>query len=229
VLTSLDYIGMVFVGPGPDRVRSATFLNWLCHTALTNPSDMMLVHMAQHTARHWSKNDLDKAIRNSPELRAALVPGRRNDNTFDKRFLSGMNLEITWPTINNLSGKTVPYTWIPDYDREPIAIDDEGDKWSLTMRRGQTAGRYRMHAAETSPGFPIENPKWIASSPHEAPPTKGLLARYNEGDRRRWYWRCPQCHSSFEPHRKLLSYPRAMTRWKRPSRSPWSARTTASR
>jgi phage terminase large subunit GpA-like protein len=35
----------------------------------------------------------------------------------------------------------------------------------------------------------------------------GLLARYNEGDRRRWYWECPQCHAAFEPHRKLLNYP----------------------
>lgn len=207
VLTSLDFTGMVFVGPARTG-KSAMFINWLSHTALHNPVEaMMVVHMAQHTARNWSKNDLTKAFRNSDDLRKSLVPGRRNDNTFDKAFLSGMNLEITWPTINNLSGKTVPFTWIMDYDREPIAINEEGDKWTLTKKRAQTAKRYGMSAAETSPGFPIEDPKWIPSSPHEAPPCKGLLARYNEGDRRRWYWECPQCHSAFEPHRKLLSYP----------------------
>lgn len=207
VLTSLDFTGMVFIGPARTG-KSAMFINWLAHTALHNPVEaMMLVHMAQHTARTWSRNDLAKAFRNSDELRAALVPGRRNDNTFDKAFISGMNLEITWPTINNLSGKTVPYTWIMDYDREPIAIDEEGDKWSLTKKRAQTAKRYGMSAAETSPGFPVTDPRWIATSPHEAPPTKGLLSVYNQGDRRRWYWRCPQCASAFEPHRKLLVYP----------------------
>ncbi len=206
VLSSLRFNGMVFVGPARTG-KSAMFINWLCHTALTNPTDMMMVHMAQHAARSWSKSDLDKAIRHSPELRAAMLPGRQNDNTFDKMFLSGMRFELTWPTEVNLSGKTVPYTWIPDYDREPIEVEGKGDKWSLTMRRGQTAGRYRMHAAETSPGFAIEDPKWQPSTPHEAPPTKGLLSVYNDGDRRRWNWACPQCRGAFEPHRRLLSWP----------------------
>jgi phage terminase large subunit GpA-like protein len=170
---------------------------------------MMLVHMAQHTAREWSQQDLERMLRHSPKIREQLVPGRQNDNVYDKKFLSGMRIEVTWPTPSNLSGKTYRYTFIFDYDREPIVIAGEGDKWGLTFKRGETFGRYRMHVAETSPGHPVKDAKWVPppGEPHAAPPCDGLLSVYNESDRRRWYWRCPQCHEAFEPHRRLLNYP----------------------
>ncbi|WP_262197094.1 phage terminase large subunit family protein, partial [Escherichia coli] len=39
----------------------------------------------------------------------------------------------------------------------------------------------------------ITDTRWKPSSPHEAPPTTGILSLYNRGDRRRWYWPCPHC------------------------------------
>lgn len=211
VLTSLDYTGMIFVGPARTG-KSAMAVNWLCHTAITDPADMMVVHMAQHTARDWSQADLAKAIRNSPELRRRMTPGRQNDNTFDKHFLSGMRLLVTWPTITNLSGKTIPRGWLMDYDRMPQDVDGEGNPYDLGRKRGGTFKRYAMWAAEASPGFPVNDPKWIARTPHEAPPTGdekggGILQLYNRGDRRRWYWGCFQCEAAFEPHFKLLNWP----------------------
>ncbi|HAY0124155.1 TPA: phage terminase large subunit family protein, partial [Escherichia coli] len=41
--------------------------------------------------------------------------------------------------------------------------------------------------------------KWRRKSPHEAPPTTGILSLYNRGDRRRWYWSCPHCGEYFQP------------------------------
>ena len=72
--------------------NSASALNWLAQTAICDPADMMVVHMTQNDARKWSKDDLAKLFRNSPQVRALLRPGRVNDNTFDKEFLSGMRL-----------------------------------------------------------------------------------------------------------------------------------------
>jgi phage terminase large subunit GpA-like protein len=140
-LTSLDFTAMVFVGPARTG-KSAMAINWLCSTAITDPADMMVVHMAQHTARDWSQADLAKAVRNSPELRKRMTPGRQNDNVFDKHFLSGMRLLITWPTINNLSGKTIPRQWLMDLDRMPQNVDGEGNPFDLTRKRGDTFGRY---------------------------------------------------------------------------------------
>lgn len=205
-LTSLDYTGMIFVGPARTG-KSAMALNWLAHTAVCDPNDMMFVHMTQATARDWSQDDLAKMLRDSPEIRARLKPGRQNDNVHDKKFISGMNLLIKWPTITELSGKTKRYNWLFDYDRIDDDIDGEGNAYDLTKKRAATFKRFGMTVAESSPGREVDDPKWMAKSPHEAPPTKGVLELYNRGDRRRWYWQCPQCRESFEPSFKLLHYP----------------------
>lgn len=209
VLTSLDYTGMIFAGPARTG-KSAMFINWLCHTAITDPSDMMLVHMSRQNAREWSMMDLAKAIRNSPELRKRLLPGKQNDNVFDKAFLSGMRLSVTWPTIDNLSGKTIRYCWIMDSDRiKPQLIDGEAHVFDATKKRTATFKRFGMTVAEASPGFDVQDAKWIAnpSEPHRAPPCDGILALYNRGDRRRWFWQCVFCGGTFEPRFNLLRWP----------------------
>lgn len=207
-LMSLDFTGEVFVGPARTG-KSQMFLNWLATTAICDPMDMMLLHMSQATGRNWSLTDLAKLFRHSPDVRARLVPGRQNDNVFDKSFLSGMRLTIAHPSINELSGKTVGRLWAMDYDRLPNNIDGEGDAWTLLKKRATTLKRYGMTVAESSPGFPVTDAKWIAKTAHEAPPCEGLLSIYNEGDRRRWHWECPQCHQAFEPHRKLFNFPKS--------------------
>ncbi|MGN5375813.1 terminase gpA endonuclease subunit [Sphingomonas hankookensis] len=209
VLTSLDYTGMIFAGPARTG-KSAMFINWLCHTAITDPSDMMLVHMSRQNAREWSMGDLAKAIRNSPELKKRLLPGKQNDNVFDKAFLSGMRMSITWPTIENLSGKTIRYCWIMDSDRiKPQLIDNEAHVYDATKKRTGTFKRFGMTVAEASPGFPVKDAKWIpnAAEPHEAPPCEGILSLYNRGDRRRWFWQCVFCGGTFEPRFNLLRWP----------------------
>lgn len=151
VLTSLDFTGMAFAGPARTG-KSAMAINWLCHTAITDPADMMIVHMAQHTARDWSKADLAKAIRNSPELQKRLKPTPDADNVFDKEFLSGMRTIVTWPTVSNLSGKTIPRLWIMDMDRiKPQIIEKEGHVFDLTRKRAGTFKRYGMTAPKRRP------------------------------------------------------------------------------
>lgn len=206
VLTSHDQTAMAFVGPARTG-KSDMFFNWITHTAKCDPADMLGVFMSQQTARDWSKKDFRRFLRHSEEVGALMAPGREANSTHNKRFLSGMHLEIKWPSINELSGKTVPRHWIADYDRLPESIDGEGSPFDLTAKRGTTFRRYAMTVAESSPGFEITDPKWTAKTPHEAPPTKGILALYNRGDRRRFYWRCPHCATPFEPDFKHLQIP----------------------
>ncbi|MCQ4311703.1 phage terminase large subunit family protein [Pseudomonas stutzeri] len=206
VLTSLDYLGMIFAGPARTG-KSDMFFNWLGHTAIYDPADMMHVLMTQATARDWSQKDLRRAFRHSKKLGATVAPGRDARSTHSIRFLSGMHLLVKWPTITELSGKTVGRNWLSDYDRMPQSVDGEGNAYDLTAKRGQTFRRNAMTVAESSPGYEIEDPKWVPKSPHEAPPTKGILALYNRGDRRRWNWKCPHCRNAFEPDFKLLVIP----------------------
>lgn len=206
-LTSLDHTGMVFVGPARTG-KSQMWLNWLAYTAICDPESMLLMQMSMARAREFSLSDLAKLFRNSPDVRDRLVPGRTQDNVFDKTFLSGMRVTIVHPSINELSGKTSGRNWWMDYDRAPANIDGEGDGWSLLKTRAKTLGRHGMTVAESSPGFPVTDAKWIATDPHEAPPCEGILSVYNNGDRRRWQWRCPSCSHAFEPDFKLFSYPK---------------------
>lgn len=205
---SLNFTGMVFVGPARTG-KSDMFFNWLGHTAICDPADMMVVHMTNNTARDWSQGDLSRMFRHSKEIGARLLKGRQNDNVHDKHFTSGMRLLVKWPAISELSGKTIPRLWLMDYDRMPQDVEGEGSPFDLSRKRAQTFRRFGMCVAESSPGFDVEDPQWIAGSPHEAPPTKGILALYNRGDRRRWSWRCPQCRGTFEPDFDLFNYPKS--------------------
>lgn len=208
VLTSLDFTGMIFAGPARTG-KSDMFFNWLTHTAVTDPADMMMVHMTQTVARDWSQKDLRRAFRNTEELGRTVMPGRNNQSTHDVRFKTGMHLLVKWPTVSELSGKTSKYNWVADYDRIADDIEGEGNAFGLTRARATTFKRRGMTVAESSPGRDVTDVKWMppSSDSHMAPPCGGILDLFNSGDRRRWYWRCPQCGDPFEPDFKLLSWP----------------------
>lgn len=208
LFTSLDYTGVCFVGPARSG-KSAASLNWLIHTAISDPADMLIVQMTQNDARKWSKLDLAKMFRDSETMRSLLRPGRVNDNVNDKEFRSGMRLTIVWPTVNNLSSITVPRVMLMDYDRMPDDVDGEGSPFDLAKKRTTTFKRFGMTYVESSPNpaKEIEDARWIPKSPHQAPPIRGIFEIYNRGDRRLWHWECPSCHDAFEPHFKHLTYP----------------------
>lgn len=206
-MESLDFTAVCFAGPARCG-KSDIFFNWLAYSTICDPGDMMVVHMTQSTARDWSQSDLRKALRHSTALGEKVIPGKQNLNTHDIRFVS-MRLLVKWPTITEVSGKTLRRTWVMDADRIPLDIDGEGSIFDLTRKRTQTYARQGMTVIESSPGFEVTNHRWIPSTPHEAPPTEGILSVYNRGDRRRWYWFCAneECGEPFEGDFKYLNYP----------------------
>ncbi|MEH0291852.1 terminase gpA endonuclease subunit [Agrobacterium sp. CCNWLW71] len=207
VLTSLDYTGMVFVGPARTG-KTLMGLNWITHTVKTDPADMLYVHMDRENARKWSKGDLERYLLASTDVRAEQLTSRQHDNTFDKAFKSGMRFLLTYPTASNLSGITVPRVMFIDYDRMDDDVDGEGNPFDLGAMRTTTFKRFGMTVAESSPNpnKEIENPRWMPASPHEAPPIRGIFELHNRGDRQRWQWCCPQCNDWFEPDFKLLRW-----------------------
>ncbi len=211
LLTSTVFTGMVFVGPAQCG-KTDMFLNWLTYSVVCDPADMLLVEKIQATARDFSIRRVDKLHRHSPEVGARLISRRNSDNTYDKKYKNGMLLGLSWPSINELSGKPIPRLWLSDYDRMDQDVDGEGEPYDLAWARKRTFRSHGMCVAEASPGFGLENPKYVAKSRHEAPPVAGgILKLYNRGDRRRWYWHCvnPKCRQWFEPAFKLLEYPKS--------------------
>lgn len=207
VLTSREYDSMVFVGPA-QAGKSEMFLNWVTHSVICDPMDMILYEKSQTAARDFSMRRLNRLHDHTEEVKRRMLSGSHGDNVFDKQYRSGMIVTLSWPAINELSGRPVPRVWECDYDRMPQNVEGEGSPFDLGRKRTTTFGASAMTVAESSPGFIVDNPKWIRETPHEAPPCKGVLALYNRGDRRRWYWRCPHCESWFEPDFSLIKYDR---------------------
>lgn len=203
VLNSREFTGMVFVGPAQCG-KTDMFLNWQLFSVICDPADMMLIQTAQDTARDFSIRRVDRLHRHSPDVGERLIARRDADNTFDKKYQSGMLLTLSWPTINQLSGRPVPRLWLTDYDRMVEDVDDEGSPFDLARKRATSFRSHGMTAVESSPGRTITDPKWQRKTRHEAPPTTGILALYNRGDRRLYYWHCISCHNAFEPNFNLL-------------------------
>ena len=206
LLTSLRYTGLIFVAPAQSG-KTESFLNWYTHTVIVDPADMMLIEVSNARARDFSVRRVDRLHTDSPAVGERLIKRRNHDNTFDKRFQSGALITLSWPTVNELSGKPIPRVFLTDYDRMDQDIGGDGAPFDLARARTTTFAHYGMTVAESSPSFPITDPRWAPSTPFEAPPTQGILGLYNRGDRRRWHWVCVRCDQAFEPDFTLMRWP----------------------
>lgn len=193
MLGSRRHAAVCFVGPAQSGKTVGLGEGWMAHAVVNDPGDMLIVQMTQDKAREYSKQRIDRAIRNSPTLWALRGASSRDDNLHDKQFKHGMWLRLAWPTPSNLSSTSYRYVFLTDYDRVEDDIGGEGDMFSLGLARTRTFLSRGMLAVESSPGRPVVDPTWKPSTPHEAPPTKGILGIYNRSDRRRWMWKCPHC------------------------------------
>ena len=213
-LASLDHTAVAFVGPARSGKSDLAF-NFLGYTAHHDPADMSIYFMSNFYARDWSQSDLAKVFAAKPPtakrsiFEQLLMPGKQNRNTFDIRFMSGMRLNLRWPAITEVSGKTFPRGLLNDYDHMEQDVAKMGSPFDLVRKRSTSFKRFAMTYAESTPAFPVVDQNWIAETPHQAPPVEeGILKVYNQGDRRRWYWRClnTECRESFEPDFDLFDY-----------------------
>lgn len=195
---------VIFCGPAQSGKTEALISGWMTHSVVSDPCDMMIVQMAQHEARDFSKRRVDRAIRMSPSLRKLIGSGQM-DNVFDKQFKNGAYLNIGWPTISQLSGKPIRHVALTDYDRMPVNVDGEGDAFSLAKNRSKSFMSRGKTLVESSPGHEVLDPEWRPRG-HGAPPTLGVLGLYNLGDRNRWYWTCPDCSGEFRAEWENLTW-----------------------
>lgn len=199
MLSSRRHEAVCFVGPARTGKTAGLLLGWMAHNVVNDPGDMLIMQMTQDKAREFSKVEIDRAIANSKTLHK-LIGGKQHDNTHDKMFRHGMWLRIAWPTTSNVASSSYRYVAVTDLDRMANAenVDGEGPLWKLALKRTQTYGSRGMTLIESSPGIELSDPHWRAATPHEAPPCTGVLGIYNQSDRRRWYWKCPDCGGWFE-------------------------------
>lgn len=198
MLASPDHEAVIFVGSAQSGKTDSLILNWILYSVKVDPMDIIVYNPTTAAARDFSLRRVDRLNRHSPEVGRLLMKGRTADNRLDKHYTTGTFLSLSHPSQTELAGKPIPRVGLTDYDRMPEDVDGDGSPFDLASKRTTTFGSFAMTLAESSPSRPLENPRWIAKTPHEAPPTTGILALYNRGDRRRWYWPCPHCGEYFE-------------------------------
>lgn len=204
-LSSREYDAVIFVGPARTGKTIGLIDGWIVYSIVCDPSDMLVVQMTEDKAREHSKKRLDRTFRSSTAVKKRMSPRRNDNNVHDKTFRDGSFLKIGWPSVNIMSSSDYRFVALTDYDRFPENIDGEGDGFSLASKRTTTFMSAGMTLVESSPGRDIRDSKWRRKSPHEAPPTTGILSLYNRGDRRRWFWPCPDCGEYFQPEMNAMT------------------------
>ena len=181
-LSSTSFKGLAFAGPAQCAKTDALIVNWVGQSATTDPMDMTIFSPTFTAARDFSMRRIDRLHRHSREVGNMLLASNDADNKFDKTYKSGMLLTLSWPTKSELRGKPIGRIAITDFDAIDDDIEGEGNAFDLADQRTTTFGSYRMTLAESSPAREITDYKKLVKG-HEAPPTTGILALYNRGDR----------------------------------------------
>lgn len=210
MIASRKWRELVFVGPARAGKTLALLQSACAYAIMCNPGPVHITHMDQKKGQDWSQDELTPMIRNSPDLAERQGTGTSDRNIFGKRFIGGTKIGIGWPTAANWRGRTAQFEIITDLDSMKLNIDGEGSAFTLAAKRPETLGSRGMAIAESSPGHPILDETWVASSPHELPPCEGIVGLYNGGTRARWYWECPHCGTLFEPRIDRLHYDPAL-------------------
>lgn len=202
------YYGEVVVAPAQSGKTDALCLNPIVHAVTVAGFDLIVYSPTQTDSRDFSIRRVDRLNRHSPAVADRLLRNRDADNKFDKQYSNGVLLSLGHPSVSQLAGKPVPWVVLTDYDRMPEDVGGDGSPYDLASKRTTTFGSFAMAAAESSPSRPVTNLRWIRSSPHQAPPTTGILSLYNRGDRRQWYWQCPHedCREHFVGNFKYMRW-----------------------
>jgi len=205
-LNSRQFNGCVFCGPAQASKTESLILGWLAYSVVVDPMDMIIFTPSTAAARDFSVRRVDRLHRNSPAIGRLLSPRRDEDNKRDKMYRNGTMLTLSWPSVTEFAGRPIGRVALTDYDRMDDDIEGDGNPYDLASKRTTTFGSFAMTMAESSPSRPILDPNWLAQSQHEAPPSTGILALYNRGDRRRWVWPCPHCDEYFEGSFRMLQW-----------------------
>lgn len=198
IFASREFSKMAFVGPAQCGKTDSLIVNGVAYSVKVDPLDTMVFCPTSGAARDFSMRRIDRLHRHSPEIGKMLLKARDADNKFDKHYVTGMMLTLSFPSKTEMAGRPVGRIIMTDFDRMPMDVDGDGNPFDLASKRTTTFNSFAMCCAESSPSMPITEPHWIASGAHEAPPCEGIIALFNRGDRRLWYWPCPHCDQYFE-------------------------------
>jgi phage terminase large subunit GpA-like protein len=202
LISSRTHEAVVFCGPSRSGKTIALCGGGIAHQALCNPLDMAIYLSTEENAKAFSHEVMHRIHKYSCELRSRLSKRAADKNIYAIRYADGMSLSLLWPSSGNVSQRGPALVMASDYDSVRNDQFGEGDFYTLIKKRVAAWLSAGMVVIESSPKRSIIGKDWAPKTKHEFPPTDGgVVALYNSGDRRGWYWRCLHCREFFEAPR----------------------------
>lgn len=205
------YESMLYIGASRSGKTFGLVDAPIAFTIVDDPADCGVYHMTREAAETWAEKRLDRGIKGSPELKKRLSPHAHDDNKLRKIFRNGMEIEVGWQSRSQMSQKDLRRVFIPDADNATGTLKI-AESFGFGLARTRSFGTSGMLFVEGNPAEDFEETNWkpamLANGmpSNEAPPAPGLMALYNTGDRRRWWWPCPECKRRFMARPGLANF-----------------------
>jgi phage terminase large subunit GpA-like protein len=187
ILTRLDYLTTVVVGPGQSG-KTEIAQNWLLKSVANDPGDMLWYMQTDPGLEAFVKSRINTQIRSHAEM-AMKLGSKPVDDSLHFKMFDAMRVEFLSANDNNLINKSAPRIVADEVDAYPESLGDI--KAVLDVRR-QTFGRQSMLLA-------MSHPDRARGMVPERDWTAGIMALYGDSDRRVWYWPCPHCGAWSSP------------------------------
>jgi phage terminase large subunit GpA-like protein len=168
-------------------------VNWLGYVIHHAPAPFLFVQPTVDLAKRLSRQRIDPAIAEAPELRERVAPARSQPDSGSntvllKEFPGGLVALTGANSAAGLSSISARNLALDEIDRFPGNVEDEGDPIGLVEARARTFGARRKALLMSTPT--------IAG-------TSRIEREFLATDQRRYYVPCPACDAF-----QVLTFPR---------------------
>jgi len=188
-------VQMVTVQCSTQTLKTEFINNIVGYLIDQDPCPMIVMQPNEKLAQAWSKDRLDKMIRDTPCLKGKVAEKNQkttSNTILHKEFAGGHVSIIGSNAAGDLSMRPVRAVLCDEVDKYPESAQEEGDPVKLVSERTATFWN-RLIVLVCSPT--IEGKSRINQS-------------YLESDQRVFKYPCPECQTVFEPQWKHVKWPK---------------------
>ena len=169
------------------RVGFTKIVNFkVAYNIAEDPATILVFQPNDTKAIEWAKDELKPLIRDMPIVSEKIIRTREDDTVKKKSFFGGYISSRGGTAVSNYASATARDVIYDEYDRFPDDVDNEGDPFSLGVKRVESFWNSKMIIGST--------PRIKFQSKTEA--------KFQETDMRYRYLPCPHCN-----YLQILEFP----------------------
>lgn len=192
-LTGLEYLTVAVVGPGQVG-KTVIAENWLGHSVVTDPADMLWYMQSDEGIESYVKGTINPYIDDHDCLLERRGTRAVDDSLHFKRF-RGMSVEFLSFGPRTIINKSAPRI---------VADEVDNYQWLGAVKpvldvRRQTYGRQSRLLA-------LSHPDLARGLDPAKDWTSGIMAFYGDSTLCTWWWKCPKCGAFSSPNPNAQRY-----------------------